>query len=90
MSRSRETRVHGCRYAPGTPTAQAGRSSIHWSRVAAEGQSPELGSPFDWRRAGAGGRWRVAWSSLCWHRPIDQERRRRRPASSSYPRMGRA
>ncbi|WP_157610075.1 hypothetical protein [Spirillospora albida] len=33
---------------------------------------------------------RVARASLCWQRPSDQERRRRRPANSRYPRIGRA
>ncbi|MFC4050596.1 hypothetical protein ACFOY4_12935 [Actinomadura syzygii] len=32
---------------------------------------------------------RVARASLCWHRPIDQERRRRHPVNSRYPRVGR-
>ncbi|TDC55861.1 hypothetical protein E1281_10430 [Actinomadura sp. KC345] len=71
MSRSRETRVRGCRYAPGSSPNAAGCSSS------------------DWRWAGAGGRWRIARAGLCWHRPIDQERRRRHPANSRYPRVGR-
>ncbi|WP_165975455.1 hypothetical protein [Actinomadura rubrisoli] len=33
---------------------------------------------------------RIARASLCWQRPSDQERRRRRPANSRYPRIGRA
>ncbi|PRX08000.1 UNVERIFIED_ORG: hypothetical protein CLV66_101581 [Actinomadura viridilutea] len=28
-------------------------------------------------------------AGLCWQRPIDQERRRRHPANSLYPRVGR-
>ncbi|HEY8479802.1 MAG TPA: hypothetical protein VIL71_08230 [Spirillospora sp.] len=32
---------------------------------------------------------RIARSSLCWHRPVDQERRRRHPVNSRYPRVGR-
>ncbi|XRQ04433.1 hypothetical protein ACN3XK_48865 [Actinomadura welshii] len=32
---------------------------------------------------------RIARSGLCWHRPVDQERRRRHPANSRYPRVGR-
>ncbi|MGP4029620.1 hypothetical protein [Actinomadura sp. 3N407] len=71
MSRSRESRVHGCLYAPGSSTNATKCSSI------------------DWWWAGAGGRWRIARAGLCWHRPVDQERRRRRPAGSRYPRMGR-
>lgn len=33
---------------------------------------------------------RVARASLCWQRPLDHERRRRRPDNSRYPRVGRA
>ncbi|MBE1534414.1 hypothetical protein [Actinomadura algeriensis] len=33
---------------------------------------------------------RVARASLCWQRPIDQERRRRHLVNSRYPRIGRA
>ncbi|MBT2208479.1 MULTISPECIES: hypothetical protein [Actinomadura] len=33
---------------------------------------------------------RIARATLCWHRPLDQERRRRHPANSRYPRVGRA
>ncbi|MFA1544863.1 hypothetical protein [Actinomadura chokoriensis] len=57
MSRSRPSRVHGCRYEPGS-SANAIRR-------------------------------RVARASLCWQRPLDQERRRRRPDNSRYPRVGR-
>ena len=57
MSRSRESRVHGCRYSPG--------SSMNAIRR------------------------RIARASLCWHRPVDQERRRRHPVNSRYPRVGR-
>ncbi|MFB4310443.1 hypothetical protein [Actinomadura sp. GTD37] len=57
MSRSRRSRVHGCRYEPGS-SANAIRR-------------------------------RVARASLCWQRPLDQERRRRRPDNSRYPRIGR-
>ncbi|MFC6878492.1 MULTISPECIES: hypothetical protein [Actinomadura] len=32
---------------------------------------------------------RIARARLCWQRPIDQERRRRHPANSRYPRVGR-
>ncbi|MEU8121850.1 hypothetical protein AB0C21_24345 [Spirillospora sp. NPDC049024] len=32
---------------------------------------------------------RIARASLCWQRPLDQERRRRRPDNSRYPRVGR-
>ncbi|WP_165978279.1 hypothetical protein [Actinomadura darangshiensis] len=32
---------------------------------------------------------RIARAGLCWQRPIDQERRRRRPDNSRYPRVGR-
>ncbi|WP_231330487.1 hypothetical protein [Actinomadura graeca] len=32
---------------------------------------------------------RIARATLCWHRPVDQERRRRHPANSRYPRLGR-
>jgi hypothetical protein len=32
---------------------------------------------------------RVARESLCWQRPVDQERRRRHPASSPYARANR-
>ncbi|MFI6517452.1 hypothetical protein ACIBF1_17985 [Spirillospora sp. NPDC050679] len=31
---------------------------------------------------------RVQRSGLCWQRPIDQERRRKHPANSRYPRVG--
>ncbi|GAA1780530.1 MULTISPECIES: hypothetical protein [Actinomadura] len=58
MSRSRPSRVRGCRYEPGSSTNAIRR--------------------------------RVARASLCWQRPIDQERRRRRPDNSRYPRVGRA
>ncbi|WP_243723427.1 hypothetical protein [Actinomadura sp. 7K507] len=57
MSRSRESRVRGCRYAPGSSTNAIRR--------------------------------RIARTGLCWHRPVDQERRRRHPANSRYPRVGR-
>jgi hypothetical protein len=32
---------------------------------------------------------RIARAGLCWQRPLDQERRRRRPDNSRYPRVGR-
>ncbi|MBO2455916.1 hypothetical protein J4573_53200 [Actinomadura barringtoniae] len=32
---------------------------------------------------------RSARSALCWQRPLDHERRRRHPANSLYPRIGR-
>ncbi|RKS71790.1 hypothetical protein BZB76_4600 [Actinomadura pelletieri DSM 43383] len=32
---------------------------------------------------------RIARASLCWHRPVDQERRRRTLDNSRYPRVGR-
>ncbi|NVI87473.1 hypothetical protein [Actinomadura sp. BRA 177] len=58
MSRSRPSRVNGCRYEYGSSTNAIRR--------------------------------RVSQASLCWQRPLDQERRRRRPDNSRYPRVGRA
>ncbi|MFB4312610.1 hypothetical protein [Actinomadura sp. 21ATH] len=54
------------------------------------GRSRVPGCRFEPATASAQFRRRVAGSGLCWQRPVDQERRRRHPVNSLYPRIGRA
>ncbi|MEU5882024.1 hypothetical protein [Spirillospora sp. NPDC047279] len=47
------------------------------------------GCLIDPKASSAAIRRRTARASLCWQRPTDHERRRRHPANSLYPRIGR-
>ncbi|WP_344589899.1 hypothetical protein [Actinomadura vinacea] len=57
------------------------RSRVGFSRVP--------GCRFEPATASAQLRRLMAGAGLCWQRPRDQERRRRHPANSLYPRVGR-